>query len=112
MRNTVQTIIGTIDRFTQRLGSGLSWLGFVMILSVEVVMEHIQRQLVRVRRERRLELAGDLGKPLESQHRQPSEHSREHVGLGEGGDDHGAGEDHRNHLQLVELRLHVGAGRR
>ena len=38
MRNTVQTIIGNIDRFTQRLGSGLSWLGLVMMLVTVLVV--------------------------------------------------------------------------
>ena len=38
MRNTVQTIIGIIDRFTQRLGSGLSWLGLIMMLITVLVV--------------------------------------------------------------------------
>jgi TRAP-type mannitol/chloroaromatic compound transport system permease small subunit len=38
MRNTVQTIIGAIDRFTQRLGSGLSWLGLAMMLVTVLVV--------------------------------------------------------------------------
>ena len=38
MRNTVQTIIGAIDRFTERLGSGLSWLGLAMMLVTVLVV--------------------------------------------------------------------------
>ena len=38
MRDTIQTIIGLVDRFTERMGSGLSWLGlFMMLVTVLVV---------------------------------------------------------------------------
>jgi len=38
MRNIVQTIIESIDRFTQRLGSVLSWLGLAMMLVTVAVV--------------------------------------------------------------------------
>ena len=38
MRTTIQTIIETIDRFTQRMGSALSWLGLAMMLVTVTVV--------------------------------------------------------------------------
>jgi TRAP-type mannitol/chloroaromatic compound transport system permease small subunit len=38
MRSTIETIIETIDRFTQRMGSALSWLGLAMMLVTVTVV--------------------------------------------------------------------------
>ena len=38
MRTTIETIIKAIDRFTQRMGSALSWLGLAMMLVTVTVV--------------------------------------------------------------------------